>query len=213
MQFNTSIMSKKGIFYVAFFVALAIGFYYISSALIPGFNKRSLEPISKVRDFKFTTQDGEPFTNKNVEGKVYVAEYFFTTCTGICPVMNTNMRQVYEKYKKEPDFLIVSHTCDPDKDSAARLKVYSDSMKVDTKKWVFVTGRKDSLYNMARLSYTIDDPANNLNSPEDDFLHTQFWALVNRNGDVLKIYDGLKQKEISRLLKDIDAELKKKSVP
>lgn len=75
----------------------------------------------------------------------------------------------------------------------------------------FVTGRKDSLYNMARLSYTIDDPANNLNSPEDDFLHTQFWALVNRQGDVVGIYDGLKQKEIKKLLKDIDKELSKTS--
>ncbi|MBK7098520.1 MAG: SCO family protein [Sphingobacteriales bacterium] len=204
-------MSKRGIFYISFFVLLTLGFYFVSSTLIPGFNKRSLEPISKVRDFKFTTQDGLPFTNKDVNGKVYVAEYFFTTCTGICSVMNTNMKKVYEKFSDNPDFLIVSHTCDPEKDTVGRLKLYADSMKVNIQKWIFVTGGKDSLYNMARLSYTIDDPANNLNSPEDDFLHTQFWALVNRQGDVVGIYDGLKQKEIKKLLKDIDKELSKTS--
>ena len=75
-------------------------------------------------------------------------------------------------------------------------------MSVDTRKWIFLTGRKDSLYNMARVSYTIDDPANNLKSLEDDFLHTQFWALVDRNGDVRKIYDGLRESEVNMLIRD-----------
>lgn len=206
-------MSKKGIFYVLFFVLLAVGFYLASSYFIPGFNDRKLEPISKVEPFNFTDQDGKPVTNKDVLGKVYVTEYFFTTCPGICPMMNDNMKQVYEKYKGNTDFLILSHTCDPKTDSAAKLKRYADSMGVDTKQWIFLTGRKDSLYNMARLSYTIDDPANNLTNIEDDFLHTQFWALVDRKGNVLKIYDGLKQKEINRLIKDIKKELEEKPQP
>jgi len=81
-------------------------------------------------------------------------------------------------------------------------------MNVNTTHWIFLTGRKDSLYNMARLSYTIDDPANNLKNAEDDFLHTQFWALVNRKGEVLGIYDALENKEIKKLKKDIDKALK-----
>ena len=206
-------MSKRGIFYVLFFVLLAIGFYFASSYLIPGFTDRKLEPISKVAAFSFTNQDGQQVTNKDVDGKIYVSEYFFTTCPGICPMMNDNMKQVYEKYKGNPDFLILSHTCDPKTDSAAQLRRYADSMGVNTKQWMFLTGRKDSLYNMARLSYTIDDPANNLANIEDDFLHTQFWALVDRKGNVLKIYDGLKQKEIKRLIKDIQKELDAKPGP
>ena len=75
-------------------------------------------------------------------------------------------------------------------------------MKVDTKKWIFLTGRKDSLYNAARVSYTIDDPANNLLNIDDQFIHSQFWALVDRNGDVRKIYDGLKEKEVRQMIKD-----------
>lgn len=201
-------MSKKTIFYILFFVVLTFVFYGIISALVPGFNDRSWEPISKVAQFRFTNQDGKPFVNKDVDGKVYVAEFFFTTCPGICPMMNDNLKQVYEQFKNEPDFRILSYTCDPKTDSAARLKAYADSMQVDTQKWIFLTGRKDSLYNMARLSYAIDDPANNLNSIEDDFLHSQHWALVNRKGEVIGVYDGLEQKEIRALIKDIKKELK-----
>jgi protein SCO1/2 len=141
---------------------------------------------------------------------VYVADYFFTTCKGICPKMNNNMKLVYEELKNENDFLILSHTCDPETDSVAQMKKYSDSLGVNTSKWVFLTGRKDSLYNMARVSYTIDDPANNLKSSDDDFLHTQFWALVDRNGDVRKIYDGLKESEVRELITDIKKLLKDK---
>jgi protein SCO1/2 len=196
-------MSKKGLFYTGFFIALALVFYFVLTLVIPGYGKKRLIPISYIRPFSFSTQDGKPFTEKNVAGKVYVADYFFTTCKGICPKMNNNMKLVYEEFKNENDFLIVSHTCDPETDSVAQMKKYSDSLGVNTSKWVFLTGRKDSLYNMARVSYTIDDPANNLKNIDDDFLHTQFWALVDKNGDVRKIYDGLKESEVRELIKDI----------
>ena len=81
-------------------------------------------------------------------------------------------------------------------------------MGVNTAKWIFLTGRKDSLYTTARISYTIDDPANNLKNIDDDFLHTQFWALVNRKGEVKKVYDGLKEKEINAMMKEIEKMLK-----
>jgi len=81
-------------------------------------------------------------------------------------------------------------------------------MGVNTSKWIFLTGRKDSLYTMARISYTIDDPANNLKNIEDDFLHTQFWALVNKKGEVKKVYDGLKESEINSMIKEIEKTLK-----
>ncbi|HNR17768.1 MAG TPA: SCO family protein [Chitinophagaceae bacterium] len=203
-------MSKKGWLYTGFFVALALGFYFVLAQVIPGFTKKGVAPVSFVRPFAFTTQDGKAFTEKEVKGKVYVAEYFFTTCKGICPKMNNNMRLVYDKLKEEKDFLILSHTCDPETDSVPQMKKYADSMAVDTKKWIFLTGRKDSLYNTARISYTIDDPANNLKNIEDDFLHTQFWALVDRNGDVKKIFDGLKQSEVKELIKDAEKLLQDK---
>lgn len=196
-------MKKKNWIYIGFFAALVISFYFVLTALIPDFGKKRVPPVSYVRPFAFANQYGEQMTDKDVAGKVYVAEYFFTTCKSICPIMNNNMRQVYNEFKNEKDFLILSHTSTPEIDSVPVLKKYADSMGVSSSNWFFLTGRKDSLYNMARISYAIDDPNNNVKDISDDFLHTQFWALVDRNGDVRKIYDGLKQKEIQRLIIDI----------
>lgn len=195
-------MSKKAIFYIVFFVALAVGFYFTLTRIIPGFGEVKLPVLGYVQPFRFINQDGQPVTEQDLSGKVYVTEFFFTTCPNICPMMNNNMKKVYEHFNGEQGLLIVSHTCDPRNDSAARLKRYADSMQVDTRKWMFLTGRKDSLYQIARNSYLLDDPKNNLQRIEDQFMHTQFFALVDRSGRVRKIYDGLKEKEIERLITD-----------
>ena len=190
-------------FYLGFFTMLVIVFFLVVRNWMVG-----ISPISIVQPFSFINEDGKRVTDKDVEGKVYVAEYFFTSCSGICPTMNTNLKRVYEKFKGEKDFLILSHTSDPERDSVPVLKKYADSLGVNTNKWIFLTGRKDSLYTTARISYTIDDPANNLKNIDDDFLHTQFWALVNRKGEVKKVYDGLKEREINAMIKEIEKMLK-----
>ena len=195
-------MSKKRIYYGLFFAGLVAVFLIVLS-FIPGFKKQNFPPISTVRPFSFITQNNQPFTEKDLAGKVAVVEYFFTTCKGICPRMNNNMRKVYDAFKNEKDFLILSHTSDPQTDTPARLKQYADSMGVNTKNWVFLTGRKDSLYNMARFSYKIDDPKNNVAPIDDDFLHSQFMALVNKKGEVTKIYDGLKPSEMAEMKVEI----------
>jgi protein SCO1/2 len=198
-------MKRKRIFYIIFFSILVVGFFATLAAMIPGFSKPNLVPIGYVRNFSFQNQDGQHLTQEDIKRKVVAVEYFFTTCKGICPRLNKNMRQVYDAFKDEKDFLILSHTCDPDVDSVNRLKRFSDSMQVNTTRWQFLTGRKDSLYFMARESYKIDDPANNLKSEADDFMHTQFVALVNKKGDVVKIYDGLKRTEMN----EMEGEIKK----
>jgi len=203
-------MSKKRLYYIGFFIALALIFYLVLTLVIPGFGKVKSPPVSFVKPFSFTNQDGKQVTERDMAGKVYVAEYFFTHCEGICPKMNNNMRLVYDEFRNDSNFIILSHTSDPDRDSVGQMKHYADSMKVDTKRWVFLTGRKDSLYNAARVSYTIDDPANNLKSMDDQFIHSQFWALVDKNGDVKKIYDGLKESEVKSLIKAARKLLKEK---
>jgi protein SCO1/2 len=205
------VMSRKAIFYIGFFVVLVIAFYVALTQVIPGYGEVKLPVVNRVQPFSFTNQDGQKVTERNVEGKVYVAEYFFTTCPSICPMLNTNMLKIYEAYKDEPGFMILSHTVDPDNDNVARLKWYADSMKVNTQRWVFLTGRKDSLYQTARNSYLLDDPQNNLQNISDQFLHTQFFALVDKTGRVRKIYDGLKKEEIEELKKDIKRLLKERS--
>ena len=201
-------MKPKTLFYLLFFTVLVLVFFFVLTKVIPGFASSRFPPLGYVAPFSFIDQDGKTITQKDVAGKTYVAHYFFTTCKGICPRMNNNMRQVYDKFQNEPAFLILSHTCDPAIDSPAKLKRYADSMGVSTDRWIFLTGRKDSLYNMARMSYKIDDPANNLKNIESDFLHTQFFALVNKEGEVKKVYDGLKETELAQMTKDIEKLLK-----
>jgi len=201
-------MSRKSVFYIAFFAVLVVAFYFTMSWAIPGFSSVKLPVLSYVGNFQLTNQDGQAVDNKSMEGKVYVAEYFYTSCKSICPYMNGNMRTVYEKFKHDPGFLILSFTSDPVTDSAGRLKWYADSLKVDTKHWWFITGRKDSLYNLARNGYKLDDPQNNLKDINDQFIHTQLWALVDKSGRVRKYYDGLKKEEVLELTKDIGTLLK-----
>ena len=170
-------MSKKIILYSSFFILLTIGFLFFVFAGTD--NWKSKAPvIGYVQPFTFINQDKKIFTQKDMAGKVCVVNFFFTSCKGVCPIMNNNLSKIYAQFKNEPDFIIVSHTCDPETDSAARLKHYADSMKVDTHKWIFLTGRKDSLYLAARNSYMIDDPNNNVGSINDQFLHSQFIALM-----------------------------------
>ena len=201
-------MNKKVWFYSLFFLVLIIGFYFMLTKIIPGFGKVSLPVLNKVQSFSFLDQDSERITNREVEGKVYIAEFFFTTCHGICPKMNTNLLAVYEKYKNEPDFLILSHTVDPYTDSVGRLKHYADSLGVDARHWIFLTGKKDSLYQAARASYLLDDPKNNFSPIAEQFIHTQFFALVDKKGQVRSIIDGLEKSELSEMQHQIDELLK-----
>jgi protein SCO1/2 len=204
-------MKKKFLGYSIFFIVLIALFYLF--VFWGTDNWRSKSPtISYVKPFTFITENSRNFTEKDMEGKVCVVNYFFTTCKGICPRMNSNMHKIYDAFKDEPNFLIVSHTCDPERDSAPVLKHYADSLKVDTRKWIFLTGRKDSLYQQARVSYLLDDPKNSVEDINDQFLHTQFFALVDKNGNVRgQIYDGLKEDDLAKLKDDIKTLLKEKA--
>jgi protein SCO1/2 len=206
-------MSKKLLGYLLFFIVLVGVFFYFLFAGTDNW-KAKLPTVSYVKPFAFTNQDNRQITEQNLTGKVTVVEYFFTTCKGICPKMNNSIRRIYEQYKDEPDFLILAHTVQPETDSVARLKFYADSMKINTKKWMLLTGRKDSLYKAARGSYLIDDPANNVDKIEDQFIHTQFVALVDKGGNVRGgVYDILKEDEVKKLSKDIAGLLKEKAGP
>jgi protein SCO1/2 len=204
---------KKLIGYIFFFIVLLFAFWFFLFSGTDILSRSTLINRSVVQPFSFPNQDGVQFSNVDMKGKVCVVNYFFTSCKGICPRMNNNMKKVYEAFKDNPDVLILSHSCDPETDSVPRIKHYADSMKVDTKKWIFLTGRKDSLYKMARYSYGIDDPKNAVVNTKDDFIHTQFFALVDKNGVVRGgVYDGLKEEEITKLIADILALIKEKAL-
>lgn len=188
--------------YLGFFVVLLAGFYG-GLMLATDFGKVELPVLAKVHPFRFVRQDGVTVTERDVRGRVYVAEYFFTTCKGICPKMNRNMKGVYEAFGSRSDFLILSHTVDPETDSVARLKAYSDSMGVDTARWWFLTGGKADLYRTARESYLLDSPENSSRNISEQFIHTQFFALVDIDGQVRGVYDGLQKEELEQMKRDV----------
>ena len=194
-------MSKKTIFYLVFFAALVVIFYVVMMN-ITSIAEEKLPPLNTVRPFSFIRQDGQTVTEKDVAGKTYIAEYFFTTCKGICPKMNKNMQKVYEQLKNEKDFMVLSHTVDPETDSVPVMKRYADSIGASVNNWWFLTGTKENLYKTARESYLLDDPQNSSKNIREQFIHTQFFALVDKGGQVRGIYDGLKKDEVDQLVTD-----------
>ncbi|MFZ9660959.1 MAG: SCO family protein [Chitinophagaceae bacterium] len=194
-------MSKKGWFYIIFFAVLFIVFYTVIT-MTTDISKPKLPALNAVRPFRFLNQDGDTVSEKNVAGKVYLVEYFFTTCKGICPKMNHNMQELHDEMKSDDRFLILSHTVDPERDSVAALKHYADSLHAG-ENWWFLTGDKSSLYKTARESYILDDPQNSSKNISEQFLHTQLFALVDKDGMVRGIYDGLKKDDLALLREDI----------
>lgn len=196
-------MSKKGLTYLLFFVVLLSGFY-AAMITFTDFEKVKLPVLNSVQPFSFVRQDSTVVSQKDLGNRVYVAEYFFTTCKGICPKMNKNMQVVYDKFKNNPDFLILSHTVNPENDSVPVLKHYADSLGASINNWWFLYGSKTDLYKSARESYLLDDPKNSTKNIDEQFLHTQFFALVDRQGRVRGIYDGIKKDEVDQLMLDIE---------
>ncbi|MEJ7823635.1 MAG: SCO family protein, partial [Chitinophagaceae bacterium] len=205
---------KNKILWIGGFSILLIAAFYFFLFAGTDYYKSKLPVLSYVKDFTFTDQDGKQLTQRQFEGKVYVSEYFFTTCKGICPKMNANMKIIYDKYKSVPDFAIISHTSMPETDSVPLLKAYEQTLlgttssKLPATNWFFVTGTKDSLYKMARESYLLDNEKNNSINVKDQFIHTQFFAVVDKEGRVRGVYDGLQKDELDKLSKDIASLLK-----
>lgn len=203
-------MKRKNIVVIllSFFFLLSAGFmlyYYKEMKAAP----KRLPVLGNeghtIDTFTFISQEGQTVTKKDVEGKILVVEYFFATCKGICPKMNENMAKVYQAFRGNKDVLILSHTVDPEKDSAAALKAYSLKFDADPKQWLFLTGDKQNLYDKARYSYLIsaeDDTAGL--SIDEDFIHDKHFALVDKNGRLRgTFYDGLDNGSVSQLIGDI----------
>lgn len=155
----------------------------------------------KIADFSFANQNGKTITQKDYEGKIYVADFFFTTCGSICPKMTTNLVDVQKEFINNPKVMLLSHSVLPDIDDVAKLKAYAIKNKVNDIKWNLVTGDKKDIYRMARLSYL----AVKQGKPEEmyDMVHTENFVLVDEKRQVRGFYDGTKKEEIVRLIGDI----------
>lgn len=156
----------------------------------------------KIADFAFTNQNGKTVTQKDYEGKIYVADFFFTTCGSICPKMTTNLVEVQKAILNNPKVMLLSHTVTPEIDSVPVLKAYAIKNGVIDSKWNLVTGDKKDIYTMARKSYL----AVKLGKPDElyDMVHTENFVLVDSKRRVRGFYDGTDKKEIERLIEDIN---------
>jgi protein SCO1/2 len=181
---------------------------------LPIFNPSDVNPelvdstvqyISKyhtIADFSFVNQNGKTITQKDYEGKVYVADFFFTTCGSICPKMTTNLVEVQKAIINNPKVMLLSHTVFPETDSVPVLKAYAIKNGVIDSKWNLVTGDKKEIYTMARKSYL----AVKLGKPEQlyDMVHTENFVLVDQKKRVRGFYDGTKKEDIQKLISDIN---------
>ncbi len=149
----------------------------------------------------FTDQFGEKVDKSTVDGKVFVTDFFFTNCQSICPIMSNSLEKVYAAFKNRSDFLILSHTVDPERDSIVQLRAYAKLHGVNDHKWLFLTGGKRELYRAARKSYLLSNDEGN--GDADDFVHTQNFALVDKDKHIRGFYDGTDSLEIQRLILDL----------
>ncbi len=155
-----------------------------------------------IQPFSFVNQDGKIITDKNYDGKIYVADYFFTTCKTICPKMTNELQRVQEKFAYTNGMVqILSHTVNPENDSVPILKAYSEMVHADNTMWNFVTGDKKQLYDMARNSYLVN--ALQGDGGPDDFIHSELFVLVDKEKHIRGVYDGTDIKAVNDLLDDI----------
>jgi protein SCO1/2 len=199
------------------FSIITIYLFYVAlkpSKSLPIFNPADVNPelvdstvqyISKyhtIADFSFVNQNGKTITQKDYEGKVYVADFFFTTCGSICPKMTTNLAEVQKAIVNNPKVMLLSHTVFPETDSVPVLKAYAIKNGVIDSKWNLVTGDKKEIYTMARKSYL----AVKLGKPEQlyDMVHTENFVLVDTKRRVRGFYDGTKKEDMKRLIEDIN---------
>jgi protein SCO1/2 len=200
---------KTTVFLLTFFFLLSAGFMYYFYKTTKGQPKHLPVlgvPGHKVGAFAFTNQDGKTVTNKDLDGKIYVAEYFFTTCKSICPKMNDNMAKVFQEFRGNNDFMILSHTVDPEHDSVNVLAQYAGKFEADPHRWAFLTGDKKELYDMARYSYlvTVEEAPSTQPIPiEDDFIHTERFVLVDKQKQIRGSYDGTNPQEVQQMIGDI----------
>jgi len=154
-----------------------------------------------VSDFNLINQNGDTITQAFYDDKIYVADFFFTTCQSICPVMTKNMKKVQDKLINDKEILLLSHSVTPEIDSVEQLKRYAISNKINDDKWNLVTGDKKQIYNLARKSYLAveDNPIG-----QYDMIHTENFILIDKKKQIRGFYDGTLELEIARLLDDIE---------
>lgn len=182
--------------YIGVAIFLIISFFFKDSQPV-----KELPEIGNIPQFEFTNSDGNIVTLDNLKGKVWVADFIFTTCTMACPMMTGNMNIVHKKFKKNDNVRLVSISVYPEFDTPEVLKNYASQYDADTEKWLFLTGKEDAVKDVIRDGFKIGDY-------EDIIFHSEKFALVDKKGIIRAYYNGMKSEDMKQLKKDIDVLLK-----
>ena len=171
----------------------------VSAALVSQ-EIRHQKKYHTISNFSLTNQYGQTVTQDTYKGKIYVADFFFTTCQTICPIMTSNMVELQDKLANNPDVLLLSHTVMPEIDTVAQLKKYAIQKKVNATQWNLVTGSKQEIYDLARKQYLVAKE-----NPDDPLglVHTENFVLIDTQKRIRGFYDGTQEKEMDRILHDI----------
>lgn len=180
----------------------------ITANTLPYFNVSDLTPTwdkgkHKIPDFSFLNQNGDTITNIDLKGKIYVANFFFTICPGICPQLTTSMSRLQKEYLNDNQIQLLSHTVMPWHDSVTVLKEYATKNNVIDTKWNLLTGDKEALYNIARNGYFADEDFLKTTN-QDEFIHTENFILVDKKGHIRGLYNGTVAFDIKRLMRHIE---------
>jgi len=156
----------------------------------------------RIAEFELVNQEGRTITKRDFEGKIYVADFFFTRCQTICPIMAINMKDLQEHFRNDPELKFLSHSVTPVMDSVPVLKAYAEKNGAIEGKWEITTGRKKDIYDLARKSYfaVLDEG----DGGDQDFIHTEQFILVDKAGRIRGFYDGTEKEEMQRLIDDIE---------
>jgi protein SCO1 len=162
----------------------------------------AIASIHTIPAFAFTNHNGKTITNKNVESKICVADFFFTKCTSICPKMTTNMSKVSSAFANDDNVVILSHSVTPETDSVSTLKNYASTKNIGNKNWHLLTGNKQEIYSIARKGYFADESLG-YNKDTSEFLHTENFILVDKHGRIRGVYNGTLELEVDQLIQHI----------
>lgn len=177
--------------------------YYDAPDFTPIWSPSQSDTIHKVIDFLFINQNGDSVSQSTIKNKIYLVNFFFSTCGSICPKMMRNMERVQNHFSENDDVLFISHTVMPWIDSVEALKKYSTNFNVIENKWHFVTGQKSEIYNLARTSYFVEEEPG-FTKDSTEFLHTEHFILIDKNRHLRGIYNGTLELEMERVIEDIN---------
>ena len=172
------------------------------SATLVDSSMQYVRKYHSIADFKLVNQNGDTITQNTYANKIYVADFFFTTCPSICPVMTANLAEVQDEFKDDNEVLLLSHSVTPEIDSVAQLKKYAVEKGVIDQKWNLVTGDKKQIYELARKSYlaVMDDG----DGGAYDMIHTENFMLIDKERRIRGYYDGTNKEEVEKLIRDIE---------